>query len=67
MITAKNIEALSNEVVKTALHNCKLAGMRAAGNNMPRANANIVAAGLSVREGDAFLAAYYSELRRLNP
>ena len=67
MLTASELQAYSNEIVKTALQRAKLAGMHAAGDNMSRADANIVAAGLTVREGDAFLAGFYSELRRLNP
>ena len=41
-------------------------GMRAAGNRMKRAEACLVALALPTREGDAFLAGYYAELRRLN-
>ena len=40
-------------------------GMRAA-LNLTRAQANVYANALPVREGDAFLAGYYSELRRLD-
>ena len=57
---------MSARVAHKALKNAKHAGLRAAGDAMSRADANIVAQGLTVREGDAFLAAYYSELRRLN-
>jgi hypothetical protein len=39
-------------------------GMRAA-LNLTRAQANVYANALPVRRGDAFLAGYYAELRRL--
>jgi hypothetical protein len=40
-------------------------GMRAACNDLSRAQANARARALPVREGDAFLAGYYAEKRRL--
>ena len=58
--------ASHRRVAHEALKNAKHAGLRAAGDKMSRVDANIVAQGLTVREGDAFLAAYYSELRRLD-
>ena len=52
-------------IIKTT-HDAKLAGLRAAGDNVGRAQANAMANNLPVAQGDAYLAAYYSELRRLN-
>lgn len=66
MLTAAELNDFANEVAKTAIGRAKLAGIRCA-SNKTRAEANIIAAGLTVKEGDAFLAAYYRELRRLNP
>jgi hypothetical protein len=40
-------------------------GMRAAANNVSREQANAIAHVLSVRDGDAFLAGYYAEKRKL--
>jgi|HubBroStandDraft_3_1064219.scaffolds.fasta_scaffold01206_3 hypothetical protein len=42
-------------------------GMRAAGDGVSRDKANQMARGLSVAGGDAFLAGYYAEMRRLGP
>jgi hypothetical protein len=57
---------MSARVAHKALKNAKLEGMRAAGDKMERHAANTFASTLSVREGDAFLAGYYTELRRLD-
>ena len=40
-------------------------GMRAAGDRVTRDTANFLAQSMSVESGDAFLAGYYAELRRL--
>jgi DNA polymerase IIIc chi subunit len=40
-------------------------GMRAAANGVSREQANALAHALPVREGDAFLAGYYAEKRKL--
>lgn len=40
-------------------------GMRAAGNGVTREQANALAHALPTMEGDAFLAGYYAEKRRL--
>jgi hypothetical protein len=40
-------------------------GLRAAGAGVPRDIANMLARNKSVADGDAFLAGYYAELRRL--
>jgi hypothetical protein len=42
-------------------------GMRAAGDGVSRDKANQMARALSVAGGDAFLAGYYAEMRRLGP
>ena len=39
-------------------------GMIAACNDISRAQARVLAAAMPVREGDAFLAGYYAELRK---
>lgn len=41
-------------------------GMHAACNRMKRADACLVALALPTRQGDAFLAGYYAEIRQLN-
>ena len=58
---------MSTRITKEA----RLEGMRAAGDHftarrMTRVQALAIAATLPVREGDAYLAGYYAELRRLN-
>jgi len=41
-------------------------GMRAAGDGVTRGAANAHALTLTINDGDAFLAGYYAELRRLS-
>jgi hypothetical protein len=44
----------------------RLDGMRAAGSRVTRLQALGIAQSLPVQEGDAYLAGYYDEIRRLN-
>ena len=67
MTTRKdNAMLTAAELNNPAIGRAKLAGAQCA-SNKTRAEANLIAAGLTVKEGDAFLAAYYRELRRLHP
>lgn len=50
---------------QTAMIEAHRNGLRAAGDSMPRDKANETARALPTEQGDAFLAGYYAELRRL--